>query len=72
MISNTTEIDGIRASIVQIDQNDISRVCKKSPDATTDVYIAATALTQELPVVTANVDHFERVDDVRVVDWDTL
>lgn len=33
MISNTTEIDGIRASIVQIDQNDISRVCKKSPDA---------------------------------------
>lgn len=34
-----------------------------------DVYIAATARTQQLPVLTANVSHFERVDDVPVVDW---
>lgn len=34
-----------------------------------DVYIAATARTAHLPVLTANVDHFERIDDVRVVDW---
>lgn len=34
-----------------------------------DVYIAATARTEQLPVLTANVDHFERVDDVEVVDW---
>lgn len=34
-----------------------------------DVYIAATARTEQLPVLTANVDHFERIDDVRVVDW---
>jgi tRNA(fMet)-specific endonuclease VapC len=35
-----------------------------------DVYIAATARSEELPVLTANVDHFERIDDVRVVDWE--
>lgn len=37
-----------------------------------DIYVAATALTQELPVVTANVDHFDRINALRVVDWDTL
>lgn len=35
-----------------------------------DVYIAATARTEQLPVLTANVDHFDRIDDVQVVDWD--
>lgn len=34
-----------------------------------DVYIAATARTEQLPVLTANVDHFERIDDVQVIDW---
>jgi tRNA(fMet)-specific endonuclease VapC len=35
-----------------------------------DVYIGATARTEQLPVLTANVDHFERIDDVRVIDWE--
>jgi predicted nucleic acid-binding protein len=35
------------------------------------VYIGATALTEQLPVLTANVDDFERIDDVTVVDWRT-
>ena len=34
-----------------------------------DVYIGATARTQQLPVLTANVDHFERIENVTVVDW---
>ena len=34
-----------------------------------DVYIGATAHTEQLPVLTANVGHFERIDGVRVVDW---
>lgn len=34
-----------------------------------DVYIAATAQTQQLSVLTGNVDHFQRIDDVTVVDW---
>ena len=34
-----------------------------------DVYIAATAQTKQLPVLTGNVAHFDRIDDVRVVDW---
>jgi len=37
-----------------------------------DVYIAATARTQQLPVVTANIDHFERIDNVEVIDWETF
>lgn len=36
-----------------------------------DVYIAATARTEQLPVLTANVHHFDRIDDVEVVDWET-
>lgn len=34
-----------------------------------DVYIAATARTEQLPVLTANVSHFDRIPDVRVIDW---
>lgn len=34
-----------------------------------DIYVGATARTQQLPVVTANVDHFERMDGVQVIDW---
>ncbi len=34
-----------------------------------DVYVAATARTRDLPVLTPNVSHFRRVDEVEVVDW---
>jgi len=37
-----------------------------------DVYVGATAMTDQVPVLTANVDHFERMDDVAVVDWTTF
>jgi len=37
-----------------------------------EVYTAATARTQQLPVVTANVTDFERIDDVEVVDWGNI
>ena len=37
-----------------------------------DVYIAATARVQQLPVLTANVERFERIADVQVVDWAAL
>ena len=37
-----------------------------------DVYIGATAVTSQLSVLTANVDHFDRMDDVTVVDWTTF
>lgn len=36
-----------------------------------DVYIAATARTEQLPVLTANVKHFEPIDAVETVDWAT-
>ncbi|MBS3816555.1 MAG: type II toxin-antitoxin system VapC family toxin [Candidatus Thermoplasmatota archaeon] len=34
-----------------------------------DLYIAATALLNEETLVTKNVKHFERIDDLEVVDW---
>lgn len=34
-----------------------------------DVYIAATARTERLSVLTATVSHFERIDELDVVDW---
>lgn len=34
-----------------------------------DVYIAATARTERLSVLTTNVGHFARIDSVPVVDW---
>lgn len=37
-----------------------------------DVYIGATATVEQLPVLTANVDHFKQMDDVGVVDWTTF
>lgn len=37
-----------------------------------DVYIAATARSRNVPVVTGNVDHFERIENLRVIDWETF
>lgn len=34
-----------------------------------DIYIGATARTEQLVVLTANVDHFDRISDVQVIDW---
>ena len=37
-----------------------------------DIYIAATALVLNELVLTSNVDHFQRVDDVNVLNWNEL
>lgn len=34
-----------------------------------DLYIAATALLHEETVLTGNVEHYERIDDLEVADW---
>jgi tRNA(fMet)-specific endonuclease VapC len=34
-----------------------------------DLYIAATGRLSEIPVVTRNVDHFNRVDGLEVISW---
>lgn len=36
-----------------------------------DVHIGATARNEQLRVLTANVPHFERIDGVDVIDWET-
>lgn len=37
-----------------------------------DLYIAATAMLKEETVLTKNVEHFERIDDLEVADWRDL
>jgi tRNA(fMet)-specific endonuclease VapC len=37
-----------------------------------DIYIGATARTQDLPVLTGNVSHFERIDEIQVIDWNSF
>lgn len=34
-----------------------------------NVYIGATARTEQLPVLTANTGHFEQIEGIQVVDW---
>ncbi|UHQ97952.1 hypothetical protein HYG81_18625 [Natrinema zhouii] len=34
-----------------------------------DIYVGATVAVERLPLLTANVDHFERMDDVSVANW---
>ncbi len=34
-----------------------------------DVYIGATAMVEQLPVLTSNTAHFERIEDVQVLNW---
>jgi hypothetical protein len=41
----------------------------QTPNDPHDVYIAATARTETIPVLTGDVDHFDRLDDGQVVDW---
>lgn len=40
-----------------------------TPIEAADVMIAATALVHDVPVVTNNVDHFERVDELEILTY---
>jgi tRNA(fMet)-specific endonuclease VapC len=40
------------------------------PIGALDAMIAATAMTNKLAVVTRNLKHFERVKDLKVLDWE--
>lgn len=40
-----------------------------SPIEDADVMIAATALVHDVPVVTNNTDHFERIDDLEILAY---
>lgn len=44
-------------------------VSSGEPIDETDVVIAATAIVNDYPVVTRNVDHFDRIDDLEVVSY---
>lgn len=62
------EIDRATAAAAADIIDDLSRRGEPLNDLH-DVYIGATARTEQLAVLTANVPHFERMQGVRVVDW---
>jgi len=37
-----------------------------------DIYIAATSLVYNEPVLTGNAEHFERIEGLEVIDWEKL
>ena len=40
-----------------------------TPVSVTDVFIAATAVTLGVPLVTSNLRDFEKIEGVKIVDW---
>jgi tRNA(fMet)-specific endonuclease VapC len=76
-------VDDLDRLLARLDVRDVSRpVALAATDIIADlhdrgqplhdlheVYVAATARTERLHVLTANVDHFDRIEHVTVVDW---
>lgn len=65
MVEVSRNVSVAAANIIAKLQNSGSPV-----DDLHDVYIAATAQTEQLPVLTANVDHFERIPELEVINWE--
>jgi len=69
LLTEITELAFDRACAMQAGRLDAELVSAGEPIDETDVMIAATALVHDRPVVTRNVDRFERIDDVEVVTY---
>ena len=69
LLTEITELAFDRACAMQAGRISAELVSAGDPIDETDVMIAATALVHDRPVVTRNVDHFERIDDVEVVTY---
>ena len=69
MLDGINEIPFDRACGKRAGQINAELVAAGEPIDETDVMIAATALDYDLPVVTRNVDHFDRIDGLDVVSY---
>jgi len=69
MLDGINEIPFDRACGKRAGQINAELVAAGEPIDETDVMIAATALDYDLPVVTRNVDHFDRIDGIDVVSY---
>ncbi|WP_049926600.1 type II toxin-antitoxin system VapC family toxin [Halopiger goleimassiliensis] len=66
LLTDVNELPFDRECAMRAGQINADLVSSGEPIDETDVVIAATALVHEYPVVTRNVDHFERIDSLTV------
>lgn len=69
LLAEVHELHFDRECAFQAGRINAELVSAGKPTDETDVMIAATGLVHDQPVVTRNVDHFERIDDLRVVSY---
>ena len=69
LLENVNEIPFDRQCAMRAGELNADLVTAGEPVDETDVMIAATALVHGYPVVTRNVAHFERVDDLEVLSY---
>lgn len=74
---NVTLVDGLRFEVVAFDSEDsrhageirAALAARGTPIGPYDVLIAGQARARDLALVTANIGEFQRVDGLRVEDW---
>ncbi|GAB3688683.1 type II toxin-antitoxin system VapC family toxin [Salinarchaeum chitinilyticum] len=69
MLDGINEIPFDRACAKRAGQINAELVASGQPVDETDVMIAATAIDYDLPVVTRNTSHFERIEALEVVSY---
>lgn len=69
LLDGVNEIPFDRACAKRAGQINAELVTTGQPVDETDVMIAATALDYDLPVVTRNVDHFDRIEALDVLSY---
>lgn len=69
LLTDVTELPFDRDCAMRAGQINADLVGSGEPIDETDVMIAATALVHDQPIVTRNVDHFDRIENLRVVSY---
>lgn len=69
LLTDINELPFDRECAIRAGRINAKLVSSGEPIDETDVMIAATAFVHDHPVVTRNVAHFERIDDLRVVSY---
>ena len=69
LLEDLTELPFDRECALQAGRINAQLLSNGEPVDETDVMIAATGLVNDQPIVTRNVEHFERIDGVTVVSY---
>lgn len=69
LLEGLNELPFGRKSAIRAGQINAELVEAGEPIDETDVMIAATALVNDVPVVTRNVDHFDRIEPLEVISY---